>query len=71
VALLLEGLPLLREQPVRESLELLFALPGMWVGAWLGERSFPQPSSAAMQRERRELADDHARTESRRGIRRH
>jgi hypothetical protein len=70
-ALLLEGLPLLREQPVRESLELLFALPGMWVGAWLGERSFPQPAPAGVKREQRASADDHARTGSRRGIRRH
>jgi hypothetical protein len=71
-ALLLEGLPLLREQPVRESLELLFALPGMWVGAWLGERSFPQPAPAGVKREQRESANGrHARSESRRGIRRH
>lgn len=73
-ALLLEGLPLLREQPVREALELLFALPGLWVGAWLGVRSFPQPLSAAVPREQRaalEATEGHARTGSRRGIRRH
>jgi hypothetical protein len=33
------GLPLLSAQPLREVLELLFALPGLWAGAWLGERS--------------------------------
>lgn len=38
-ALLLEGLPLLSEQPLSEMLELFFALPGLWAGAWLGERS--------------------------------
>jgi len=48
VALLLEGVPLLREQPLREVLELLFALPGLWVGAWLGEHSRLQQAPAAM-----------------------
>lgn len=70
-ALLLEGGPLLQEQPVGESLELLFALPGLWVGAWLGERSFPQPAPVAALREARGGGDGHARTGSRRGIRRH
>lgn len=69
-ALLLEGLPLLWEQPVRESLELLFALPGLWVGAWLGERSFPQPAPVAVPKAR-EVSDGYARTGSRRGIRWH
>ncbi len=38
-AWLLEGLPWLGTQPLRESMELLFALPGLWAGAWMGERS--------------------------------
>lgn len=41
VALLLEALPLLGGQPLSEALELLFALPGLWAGAWLGLRSLP------------------------------
>jgi hypothetical protein len=74
VALLLEGVPLLREQPLRETLELLFALPGLWVGAWLGEHSLLQPipeTRAGMARERREVAGGHSRAESRRGGGRH
>lgn len=47
-ALLLEGLPLLWDQPVREFLELLLALPGLWAGAWLGARSLPVQVTAAM-----------------------
>ena len=38
-AWLLEGLPWLGTQPLSESLELLFALPGLRAGAWLGEHS--------------------------------
>jgi hypothetical protein len=39
VALLLMGWPYLGEMPLREALELVFALPGLWLGAWLGERT--------------------------------
>jgi len=45
--MLLEGLPLLREQPLREALELLFALPGLWVGAWLGQQTAPALGTVA------------------------
>lgn len=73
-ALLLEGLPLLGKQPLSEALELLFALPGVWVGAWLGERSLLQPAPAAVPRaarEQREVATGHARAGSRHGGERH
>jgi hypothetical protein len=39
VALLLMGWPYLGEMPLREALELVFALPGLWLGAWLGEKT--------------------------------
>lgn len=38
-ALLLMGWPYLGAMPLREALELVFALPGLWLGAWLGERT--------------------------------
>ncbi|MDD5390604.1 MAG: O-antigen ligase family protein [Gallionellaceae bacterium] len=50
VALILEGVPLLLGQPLLEVLELLFALPGLWFGAWLGERSLPQWAPAVLSR---------------------
>jgi len=48
VAWLLEGVPLLYGQPLAEGLELLFALPGLWVGNWLGARSLPHWAPAAL-----------------------
>lgn len=36
----LEGLPVLSGQPLREVLEPCFALTGLWVGAWLGKRTW-------------------------------
>jgi hypothetical protein len=36
LATLLQALPLLGNQPLTEALELLLALPGLWIGAWLG-----------------------------------
>ncbi len=36
VAILLQALPLLGNQPLAEALELFLALPGLWIGAWLG-----------------------------------
>ncbi len=36
VALLLMGWPFLGGMPWQEILELIFALPGLWLGAWLG-----------------------------------
>lgn len=48
VALTLEGMPLLGNQPLSEALELIFALPGLWVGAWLGERGLPRRAPADM-----------------------
>lgn len=50
VALFLEGLPWLGKPPLSEALELIFALPGLWVGAWLGERSLLHRAPAAMPR---------------------
>lgn len=57
-ALFLEGLPLLRDQPVRELVELLLALPGLWAGAWLAAHSLPGQLTLAMPvpRERQELS---------------
>jgi len=49
-AWILEGLSLLWGQPLKEVLELLFALPGVWVGAWLGERSLLQRAPVALSR---------------------
>jgi len=65
VALLLEGLPLLHEQSLRESLELIFALPGLWVGAWLAVRSMPRAPLLP-----RDAADGHSHAKSRHGVRR-
>ncbi|MBU1666720.1 MAG: hypothetical protein KKG92_15200 [Gammaproteobacteria bacterium] len=48
VALILEGVPLLLGQPLLEALELLFALPGLWLGAWLGERSLLRGAPAVL-----------------------
>jgi|APIni6443716594_1056825.scaffolds.fasta_scaffold307002_1 hypothetical protein len=73
VAWALEGLPLLWGQPVKEVLELLFALPGIWVGVWLGEHSLRQRVPAAVprtSREPQEVADGHARAGFRRDVRR-
>lgn len=39
LAWLLQGLPVLWQQPITEVLELLFALPGLWLGAWLAEKT--------------------------------
>lgn len=47
VAILLECLPLLSDRPMLELLELVFALPGLWVGAWLGEFTARRPVTAA------------------------
>jgi hypothetical protein len=65
VALMLQGLPLLHEQPLRESLELVYALPGLWVGAWLAARSVPRVPQVP-----RDVADGHSHTRSRHGVRR-
>jgi len=72
VALVLEGVPLLREQPLKEALELLFALPGLWVGSWLGAHSVLKAMpTAGMARERGEIARSPSRGDSRRGGGRH
>lgn len=74
VAWALVGLPLLWGQPLKEVLELLFALPGLWVGAWLGARSQRQRTPAAgprTAREPRQETDGHSRAGSQRGVRRH
>ena len=71
-ALVLEGVPLLREQPLKETLELLFALPGLWVGSWLGAHSVLKAMpTAGMARERGEIARSPSRGDSRRGGGRH
>ncbi len=74
VAWALQGLPLLWGQPLKEALELLFALPGIWVGAWLGAHSLRQPAPASVQgksREPRQGGDGHSRAASKRGVRPH
>ena len=70
------GLPLLWAQPLREVLELLFALPGLWAGAWLGGRSrlAMEPMAGAVARKGADttlslgdvplLAAEHSRAES-------
>jgi hypothetical protein len=65
VGLMLQGLPLLLEQPLRESLELVFALPGLWVGAWLAARSVPWAAQV-----QRDAAEGHSHARSRHGVRR-
>jgi len=68
VGLILQGLPLLHDQPLLESLELVFALPGLWVGAWLASRSMPRASL-----DQSDVADRfgaHAHARSRHGVRR-
>ena len=65
VALMLQGLPLLHEQPLRESLELVFALPGLWVGAWLAVRSVPRAHQVS-----RGATEGHTHARSRHGFRR-
>jgi len=68
VALILQGLPLLHAQPLQESLELVFALPGLWVGAWLAARSVPRVSQDQPDVANGPAAHPHAR--SRHGVRR-
>jgi hypothetical protein len=68
VALLLQGLPLLHAQPLLESLELVFALPGLWVGAWLAARSVQRAT-----RDQSDVVDrpgGHSHARSRHGVRR-
>ena len=65
VALILQGLPLLHAQPLQESLELVFALPGLWVGAWLAARSVPGTPPVS-----RGAAEGHTHARSRHGVRR-
>lgn len=62
LAFLLEGLPLLGDLSLRESLELPYAFPGIWFGAWLASHNLlalvdvPDSASRAHQPEPTEAA---------------